>query len=66
MNIPYAIRSNILSALKDEKIEGAQINILMTLNEVIAIYKKKGIDIKVYDIFVLSLLIQSQSTLSKS
>ena len=52
--------------LKEEKIEGLQINIVMTMGEVVCIHKQKGIDLTTADIFLLNTLIQSQSNLFSS
>jgi hypothetical protein len=38
----------------------------MTMGELIAIHKQKGIDLSTYDLFLFQTLIQSQSSLFKS
>lgn len=41
-------------------------SILMTMNSVVGISKQKAIDVAVKDIFLFFVLLQAQSTLSKS
>lgn len=53
----------IYNLLRDEKIEGLQINILMSLHAVIQVQKVKGIDFSAADLFLFNTLIQSQPSL---
>jgi hypothetical protein len=71
--IPVLIMSNqdrslIHSILnvKEYKTDGLQVSVLMTMNSIIDISKKKQISIQVKDIFLFFILMQGQSSLSKS
>ena len=66
MPLPSSARIQIYGFLKEEKIEGLQINIVMTMSEVVCIYKQKDIDLTQSDIFLLNTLIQSQSSFFSS
>lgn len=66
MPLPSQLKSTLGSMLREEKIEGLQISILMTMSEVVYIHKQKGIELTTYDIFLLNTLIQSQSSLFSS
>jgi hypothetical protein len=61
-------RSQIHSILnvKDYKTDGLQVSILLTMNSLIGISKKKQINIQSKDIFLFFILMQGQSSLSKS
>lgn len=62
------VRNQISSILnvKEYKNDGLQISILMTMNSIVGISKKKSIDLEIKDIFLFFILLQAQSTLSKS
>jgi hypothetical protein len=66
MPLPAQARAALYSLLKEEKIEGLQINILMTMGELVCLHKQKNIDLATYDLFLLNTLIQSQSSLFTS
>lgn len=66
MPLPQALRSSLWGLMREEKIEGLQINILMTMEEVICVHKQKGIELAAADICLLNTLIQSQSSLLTS
>jgi hypothetical protein len=71
--IPVLIMSNqdrslIHSILnvKEYKTDGLQVSVLMTMNSIVEVSKKKQINIQVKDIFLFFVLMQGQSSLSKS
>jgi hypothetical protein len=71
--IPILIMSNqdrnIINSIlnvKDYKTDGLQVSFLMTMNSIIGISKKKQINIVPKDIFLFFILLQGQSSLSKS
>ena len=66
MPLPSQVRLTLMGMLKEEKIEGLQINIVMTMSEVVCVHKQKGIDLTTSDLFLLNTLIQSQSSLFSS
>ena len=66
--LPNQIRNQISSIMnvKQYKAEGLQISILMTLNSIVNVSKKKNIDLETKDLFLFFILVQAQSLLSKS
>jgi hypothetical protein len=57
---------NSILNVKEFKTDGLQISLLMTMNSIIGISKKKQINIKPKDIFLFFVLMQGQLSLSKS
>jgi hypothetical protein len=66
MPLPASSRGALLGLLREERIEGLQISVVMTLNEVVAVHRQKGIELHCYDVFLFTSLIQSQSSLFRS
>lgn len=62
------IRIQIYSTInvKEYKEEGLQVSMLITMNSVVCVSRRKNIDLEVKDIFLFFNLLQSQSALSKS
>jgi hypothetical protein len=64
-NQDRVIISSILN-VKEYKTDGLQISVLLTMNSLIGLSKKKTINVETKDIFLFFILMQAQSTLSKS
>eukprot|EP00919_Chromeraceae_sp_WS-2016_P074353 GHVR01175931.1.p1 GENE.GHVR01175931.1~~GHVR01175931.1.p1 ORF type:complete len:130 (-),score=6.43 GHVR01175931.1:2324-2713(-) len=66
MQLTASTRHSITSILKENKEEGLQVSLLMTMNCLIGFNKKKEVDINLNDVFLFFNLLQSQSSLCKS
>ena len=62
------VRSQVSSIMNIKKFEedGLLLSILMTMNSVVAISKKKSLEMNIKDIFLFFNLLQGQSTLTKT